>query len=125
MVCIVNVFDKSTNQLEVTQKKLVLTFDTSSITVKALIEERVREEFRKHYQDDALIPLATTQDQDYAAAEREQPLDRLIKSAINGFTENKYFIIVDNQQVTDLNEVIKLNEISTVEFYRLVKLVGG
>ena len=51
----------------------------------------------------------------------ESQLDRAIKA----FAANGFLLLVDDRQVTDLDEVVHLRHDSTVTFLKLVQLVGG
>ena len=45
--------------------------------------------------------------------------------AITAFTRNRYFVLVDDRQVTNLDEEVMLRMDSQVSFLKLVPLVGG
>jgi hypothetical protein len=48
-----------------------------------------------------------------------------LEKALRVFQGNGYLLLVDDRQVTDLDEVIELRHDSSVSFLRLVPLVGG
>lgn len=46
-------------------------------------------------------------------------------AAVEAFGHNAFFVIVAGNQVTDLDEQVRLDEATDVTFVRLVPLVGG
>lgn len=51
----------------------------------------------------------------------QQQADR----AIQAFQRNGFFVLVDDRQVTELDEPLDLTTDSDIRFVRLVQLVGG
>lgn len=51
--------------------------------------------------------------------------ERQADVAVRAFTANGFFMLVDNRQVSDLDELIDLRSASKISFVRLVQLVGG
>jgi len=49
----------------------------------------------------------------------------LIAVALEAFARNGFFMIFDGRQIVDLDEVLTVEQDSTVTFLRLVPLVGG
>lgn len=47
------------------------------------------------------------------------------KRALTAFQENGFFLFVDDKQVTELDDEIRINGDTTVSFLRLTPLVGG
>lgn len=45
--------------------------------------------------------------------------------ALNAFQKNGFFMLIDNEQYSDLEEEIKIHENLSVSFVRLIALVGG
>jgi hypothetical protein len=45
--------------------------------------------------------------------------------ALDAFGRNGFFVLVDDQQVVDLDQELKLTADSDIRFVRLVQLVGG
>ncbi len=56
---------------------------------------------------------------------RQIDAERQIEAALKAFRRNAYFLIVDDEQVEDLDQWLCLRENSTVQFFKLVPLVGG
>ncbi len=82
----------------------LLELVSSRITLRDLIVTRVREEVAKQLQPDW-----------------ERQADR----AIEAFGRNGFFVLVDDRQVTELDEELELTADSDIRFVRLVQLVGG
>jgi hypothetical protein len=60
-----------------------------------------------------------------APSSRPPLLEAITALALDGFTRNAFFLIVDGRQVTDLDAVIPLRPTSNVTFVRLMPLKGG
>lgn len=45
--------------------------------------------------------------------------------ALDAFLSNGYFILIDDQQVTDLEQEILVSKTTTINFVKLTPLVGG
>lgn len=52
-------------------------------------------------------------------------VEKQIYVALEAFKNNGFFILVDDQQVTELQEQIYLKSDSTISFVKLTQLVGG
>lgn len=122
-----------------------------TLTLRALIAERVRLEFERQSDEAAARLTAST----LGAAEREskclRPLvdaemlrrlnpytskpdsscaalvtvEAAIVHAIQAFGRNAFFVVVDGRQVENLDEEIPFRPTSEVTFLRLLPLVGG
>jgi hypothetical protein len=112
--------------------------DGVPLTPRTLIMERVRNEWeaqkaeREVNASGQLKPLV-----DRAMMERMNPfrfksqgeapvtLGSVTAMALEGFTRNSFFLLIDGQQITDLDQVITLKPTSDVTFVRLMPLKGG
>ena len=56
---------------------------------------------------------------------KEVDVEKQIYVALEAFQKNAFFILVDDQQVTELDMKIKLKEKSSISFIKLTQLVGG
>lgn len=56
---------------------------------------------------------------------KEVDVEKQIYVALEAFKRNGFFILVDDQQVTELDERIQLKEKSSISFIKLTQLVGG
>ncbi|TDW86239.1 hypothetical protein EV647_6319 [Kribbella sp. VKM Ac-2566] len=89
----------------------LLELVSSRITLRDLVRTRVREEVAR---------LNAEPDQQ-RHLDWEQQADR----AIEAFGRNGFFVLVDDRQVTELDEELELTADSDIRFVRLVQLVGG
>jgi hypothetical protein len=110
------------------------------LTPRMLISERVRMEWdtreaeREVRARGALAPLVDVEmmrrlkpcgGSRTSAAAPSPTLESVIGLALEGFTRNAYFLVIDGQQVTELDKEIPLRPASEVTFVRLVPLKGG
>jgi hypothetical protein len=104
------------------------------LTPRMLIAERVRIEWdARGMRPDAShrdrpAPLVETMRPDRprsAQAAGPATLESVTALALEGFTRNAFFLVVDGRQATDLDEVIPLRPASEVTFVRLLALKGG
>ena len=114
--------------------ELTLEFLSESITVRELLRERVHHEVREfNRQQDRLVFNGLVQPED---AERtlngsklksHRPLDweAQFALAVQGFSTNAFFILIDNRQAESLDEEFVVGPQTTVSFIKLTPLVGG
>jgi hypothetical protein len=114
--------------------ELSLEFLSESITVRELLRERVHHEVREfNRQQDRLVFNGLVQPED---AERtlngsklkaHRPIDweAQLKLAVEGFSTNAFFILIDNRQAESLDEEFIVGPQTTVSFIKLTPLVGG
>lgn len=102
-------------------------------TLRDLIRTRVREEVASYNAgpkpvfEGLVMPEGATLALGGFAMPRPRPIDweRHADQAIESFGRNGFFVLVDDRQVTDLDEELALTADSDVRFVRLVALVGG
>lgn len=117
-----------------TTGELVLEFLTETITVRELIRSRVYQEVKDHN----TTPSSTTfrglvqptdAEQTLNGFELKQPRqidwNAQFERAIEAFEGNQILILVDDRQVTGLDESITIKPDTSVSFLRLTLLVGG
>lgn len=118
---------KSVNSIDV-------VFDKNNITLKELIEARVHQEVTAYNSKRKQVynGLITTSKEERQLNEshklkkrKEMDAEKQTYVALDGFLKNQYFVILNNRQIECLDESISINEIETVNFIKLVKLVGG
>lgn len=110
--------------------EIALRFEKEYITVKELIESRIKLEVEKHESQDMskLQTLVTPLNKiDYLDAKRQKSIDveKQIYVALDAFQNNGFFILVDDEQVDQLDQRILIDESSNVSFIKLTPLVGG
>lgn len=129
----IEVFDCSPENAVRSVPIMELLFPNSTITVADLIRQRVSLEVDRFIdtltvQKNALVALTDEELQLNQKSERK-PSDGLKErqcvKALRAFESNQFFVIVGDQQVTDLDEPIVVSDLLQVEFFRLRPLVGG
>lgn len=102
----------------------VLNWQTGSeCCLRTLIEERVRLEHERVFQSKNREGYAN----DLIKFPRNSlcSLEEAIETAIKGFEQNSYFIIVDGEQQTALDQKFILTPNANITFVKLVPLQGG
>ena len=89
----------------------LLELMSSRITLRDLVVTRVRDE----------VARWNAEPQKQRQLDWEQQADR----AIEAFGRNGFFVLVDDRQVTELDEELELTADSDIRFVRLIQLVGG
>lgn len=111
----------------------VLDFLTERITVRELIRSRVYQEVKDYNtkQPDYFQGLVqpTDAEQTLNGYKLRQPRqidwEKQLEKAIAAFQSNGFIILVDDEQVTELEEEITVAPETDVTFLKLVPLVGG
>ncbi|MEP3629727.1 MAG: hypothetical protein ABJN04_06995 [Hyphomicrobiales bacterium] len=110
---------------------LVLSWESGvTLTLEMLILERVRLEVEAQHKMAVtglpdFHPLVAWQREASQGDEMEMRIAEAQKVALEGFSENAYFLIVDGKQLVDLDAEIKLSPNTQVQFLRLMPLKGG
>lgn len=113
--------------------RLALELAQESITVRELIEQRVRQEVEAYNQrhTDVFAGLVQPTDSERVLNGYRQktfkPIDaeKQLYKALEAFQQNGYFILVNDRQVESLDEQIWLGPGATAAFVKLTPLVGG
>jgi hypothetical protein len=107
------------------------------ITLRDLVRTRVREEVARYNAERAaarggiFAGLVMPEGAELTRLGFRMPKPRLIDweqqagKAIEAFGHNGFFVLVDDRQVTELDEELALTPDSDIRFIRLVQLVGG
>lgn len=101
-----------------------------SLSVREIIRLRVRDEVARRNlagRSGSLNTLVTPTAAEVLLNHTTRRIDweRQADVAVRAFTANGFFMLVDNRQVSDLDELIDLQAATKVSFVRLVQLVGG
>lgn len=110
-----------------------LALPAPSVTVRQLIETRVRAEVeayasgRRHagYQLFEADEVELLLNQHDVKLPSKLSVERQVAIALKGFESNQFFIIINDSQVTSLDEPVFAADTEKVEFVRLIALVGG
>lgn len=113
--------------------RLALEIAQETITVRELIEQRVRQEVTAYNQrcDEHFHGLVQPIESEralngYRMRQRKAiDVEKQLFEALEAFQQNGYFILVNDRQVESLDEPIWLGEGATASFVKLTPLVGG
>jgi len=105
--------------------------DAEVTTVREIIRLRVRQEVERFNASDQEVfrgliqPHETEQVLNKARERRILDWERQYASAIGAFQRNGFLMLVDDRQVTELDERVELRPETKVTFLKLVPLIGG
>lgn len=124
---------RDTNTLGDDGPVFVLDFLTEKITVKELIRSRVYQEVKDFntqqpdYFQGLVQPTETEQTLNGYKLRKPRQIDweKQFEKALTAFQSNGFIILVDDEQVTELDEEITIAPDTSVAFMKLVPLVGG
>lgn len=116
-----------------TTAELTLEFLTERVTAREVIRSRVYQEVTEYNARQAGLFRGLVQPRD---AEQTREGFRLrtprridwneqYEAALASFARNRFLLLVDDRQVTDLDAEIVLRHDTSVSFLRLVPLIGG
>ena len=131
MVAPIALVDESPLGKEIRRFTLVLASET--VTAAELIEARVRDEVERWNSraDEPFQGLVQPTDTEIGLngyrmrKGRRINADAQVERALEGFAGNGFFLLVDDRQVEELDEVLVLRPDTKVAFVKLVPLVGG
>ena len=103
-------------------QKFRLHLASETLTVRELIERRVRREVEIGEDEIDWLVSITEKLLNKPPATREE---RLVETALRGFKTNQYMLFIDDNQVDSLTEKITLTPTSSILFLRLIPLQGG
>ena len=92
------------------------------VTARLLIGERVRREFERFDARGEALPLALISLRSDGFA---MTFEEALEAALRAFSANRFFLLVDRRQITDLDAPFALTPASSVVFLRLTPLKGG
>ncbi len=128
----IEIFDCNPNAMIKEVPIMKLLFEHEQITVRELIERRVRLEILKLQQEEEqpgylIAPTETERllNNKSQSEVSEVDIEKQCRIAITSFKNNGFFIIVDDQQIDGIDEALTIRNKSQVEFFRLTSLVGG
>lgn len=110
---------------------LVLEFFTQQITVEELIEQRVKQEveqFNRQTKETrffGLVQPSSTERRLNRSQRRSIDWKKQANVAIHAFRGNGFLLLVNDRQLTELDEPIDIRPDTKVTFLKLVPLVGG
>lgn len=117
---------KVTNQFEI-------SLETNTITVRDLISKRVSVEIENYnkklpeYFNGLVEPKEAERTLNGYKLKLKQLIDveKQVYIALDAFQKNGFFVLVDNQQLEELDQVVNLQNTSKISFIKLTPLIGG
>ena len=111
----------------------IVDFPVERISVRDLIETRVRQEVESHNlkagdRFDGLVEPCEAEKKlngENAAMGRHLDADKQVEAAINAFETGRYFLLINDRQLADLDDVIVINPNTKIVFLKIMRLVGG
>lgn len=105
----------------------------ATTTLRELIRTRVREEVARFNAAPSIVFEGLVMPEGARLADRgfamREPrwIDWEVQAgeAVEAFGRNRFFVLFDGSQLTDLDEPLRLSADSDVRFVRLVQLIGG
>jgi hypothetical protein len=110
---------------------------TERISVEDLVRERVRQEvlqfnrkcgqeFRGLVQPSNAEAVLNGRSTAFRMKEhRPLDVDEQVRLALEGFTNNSYFILIDDQQAESLDQEFSIGPQTRISFVKLIPLIGG
>ena len=113
--------------------QILIEIEKDSCTLKEIIEKRVEAEVEKYnkvlpkYFTGLVQPTESevTLNGYLIGNRRKIDVEKQVFVALNAFQKNSFFVLVDDEQITELDEVIELQSERKISFIKLTPLVGG
>ena len=114
-------------------QETLIAFDAEVVTIKDIIEARVRQEVDNYnnrlpeYYNGLVEPLDAEKTINGYKLRSKKPIDaeKQVYVALDAFQKNGFFVLVDNQQCSSLDERIEIDRDVRISFIKLTPLVGG
>ena len=106
-------------------------FDTETLTLRELISRRVQQEVERFNRSDVEVfrgLIEPAEIERILNGVRERPVldwEKQVAKAITAFQGNGFLVLVDDRQITDLDQTVQLTAQTKIAFLKLVPLVGG
>ena len=110
--------------------QLKMEFQSATVTLRDLISGRVRQETKRLFESSNRSIYSLIGQTDLETS-RIKPLDmslvqdEKVKYALEMFQKNSFLVLVDDLQVTSLDQEIRLTNDTEISFLKLVPLIGG
>ena len=110
-----------------------IKIENETISTEELIKKRVTQEVENYnnklpeYYKGLVEPTDAEKTLNGFKLRNRQMIDpeKQVYIALDAFQKNAFFILVDNIQIEDLNQVLAVNEHSKISFLKLTPLIGG
>ena len=110
--------------------QILLEFENEYISVKQLIEARIKAEIKRYekdidsYKKGLVLPTNLEKRLNNKKAPKID-VEKQLYIALKAFQNNGFFILVDDEQVEELEDKFLIDETTQVSFVKLTPLVGG
>ena len=123
----IEIFDIDSTKLTEINFALILQLSSEQITIRDLISSRVQAEVARYNNGEKFTGLVQSCDTELRLNHQANNVsaEKQIDVALNAFKQNQFFLLIDDEQITDLDKVITLTRNTHVAFYRLTPVVGG
>jgi len=113
--------------------ELQIELKSETVTVKEIIESRVSQEVRDYNiksldKFKGLIEPSNAEKQinGYKLKKgRKLDAEKQIYVALDAFSKNGFFMLIDNLQAESLNQKVKISDKTLISFVKLTPLIGG
>ena len=123
----IEIFDINSAKLTELNLAMVMQLSAEPITIKELIANRVRAEVARYNGGEIFAGLVQPTESEIKLNNSANKIDveKQIDIALKAFERNQFFLLIDDEQVTELDKEIELTENTHIAFYRLTPVVGG
>lgn len=110
--------------------QLLLEFEAEYITVRELIEARIKAEIKKYeqnvvqYKNSLVLPNDLEQRLNNKTRKKIDS-EKQLYIALEAFQNNGFLILIEDEQVENLEQQFLVDESTPVSFIKLTPLVGG
>lgn len=114
-------------------QEVLINFNSQTVTIKDIIEARVGQEVANYnkklpeYYNGLIEPTDAEKTINGYKLRSKKPIDaeKQVYVALDAFQKNGFFVLIDNQQCTLLDQSIQLERDTRISFVKLTPLVGG
>lgn len=112
--------------------EMQLQFESETVTIKEIIEQRVKDEVAKYNQNSLqdsnglVTPSIKERVLNKTTIKNHKvDSDKQTAIALKAFKNNGFFMLVDDYQVDSLDDVVRITKKTVISFIKLTQLVGG
>ena len=114
-------------------QEIGLEFASDSVSIKEIITERVLQEVETYnqklpqYFNGLIEPTDAEKTINGYKLKPKKVIDgeKQVYIALNAFQKNGFFVLVDNLQAENLEQIVQLKQNTNISFIKLIPLVGG
>jgi hypothetical protein len=111
----------------------IVNFPVERISVRELVETRVRQEAESYNQRagdkfEGLVEPCEAElmlNGEKSAMGHHIDADKQVETAIRAFESGRYFLLINDRQIIELDDVIVINPNTKIVFLKILRLVGG